>query len=142
MAKWSEQPGTDRKQLFRRLAFNIATSNTDDHELNHGFVDGPAVSLVDTLQLAPAFDLVPSVVTNNRIYQGMLVGDDGAVSSFENAVTSARQFGLTEQQAWEIIDDVRQTVAEQWRKALIDSGVDRTETGRLERAFMRTLGAK
>lgn len=139
MAKWSEQPGVDRKQLFRRLAFNIATSNTDDHELNHGFVDGPDVSLVDTLQLAPAFDLVPSVVTNNRVYQGMLVGDDGAVSTFENAVTSARPFGLTEYQAWEIIDEVRQTVAEYWRKVLIDSGVERAETSRLELAFMRTL---
>ncbi len=137
MSKWSEHPDADRRQLFRRLIFNIATSNTDDHELNHGFVDGPDVTWVDTLQLAPAFDLVPSVITNDRIYQGMLVGDDGAVSSFHNAVTSAPQFGLSEARAWDIVQEVTQIVSDRWRDALQSSGVDRNGCARLERAFLR-----
>jgi serine/threonine-protein kinase HipA len=137
MAKWSEQPEADRRQLFRRLLFNIATSNTDDHELNHGFIDGPDVTWVDTLQLAPAFDLVPSAVANERVYQGMLVGDQGAISTFENAVTSARIFGLSEQRAWEMVHEVAQVVADHWRDALADSGVDRDGITQLERAFLR-----
>ncbi|RBL85565.1 type II toxin-antitoxin system HipA family toxin [Streptomyces cavourensis] len=142
MTKWSEHPDVDRKQLFRRLIFNIATSNTDDHELNHGFVDGPDVTWVDTLQLAPAFDLVPSVVNNDRVYQGMLVGDDGAVSSFDNAVTSARQFGLSDARAWEIVEEVADVVSERWQEVLQDSGIDHEGGTRLERAFLRDQPSK
>lgn len=137
MTKWSEDPAADTRQLFRRLIFNIATSNTDDHELNHGFVDGPDVSRIDTLQLSPAFDLVPSVVATERVYQGMLVGDEGARSTYQNAVSSADQFRLTPAQAWNIVEEVAQTVDEHWRQALQDSGVDQQNSEKLTRAFTR-----
>lgn len=137
MAKWCEEPARDRRQLFRRLAFNIATTNTDDHELNHGFYDGEDVLCVDTLQLTPAFDLVPSVLSNKRIYQGMLVGDDGALSTFENAVSSAAHFSLTTSQAWEIIGEVAQITRESWRDSFADAGVEKAHIQRLASAFER-----
>ncbi|MGE8671730.1 MAG: type II toxin-antitoxin system HipA family toxin [Achromobacter kerstersii] len=137
MPKWCEEPARDRRQWFRRLAFNIATTNTDDHELNHGFFDGDDVLSIDTLQLAPAFDLVPSVLANQRIYQGMLVGDEGALSTFRNAVSSAPQFSLTESQAWEIITEVWQITHEGWRGALADAGAGAAQIQRLAPAFER-----
>jgi serine/threonine-protein kinase HipA len=46
---------TDLAQLFRRLVFNIFTSNRDDHLRNHGFIrEGTG------WRLAPAYDLNPS----------------------------------------------------------------------------------
>jgi len=141
MTKWSEDPAVDIRQLFRRMVFNIATSNTDDHELNHGFVDGPDVSSVDTLRLAPAFDLVPSVITTERMYQGMLVGDEGALSTFENAVSSAALFRLTPNQAWDVVEEVSQVVSDYWQGSLEESGICSQEVGKLKRAFTRHLAA-
>lgn len=45
----------DLEQLFRRVAFNVAISNRDDHLRNHGFL------LTSTgWRLSPAFDLNPN----------------------------------------------------------------------------------
>ena len=46
----------DLRQLWRRIAFSILISNTDDHLRNHGFVHERAESWI----LAPAFDLNPN----------------------------------------------------------------------------------
>lgn len=48
-------PQLAHDQLYRRLAFNIAIGNNDDHLRNvTAFWDG------DALQLAPAYDLTPA----------------------------------------------------------------------------------
>jgi len=45
----------DLEQLFRRVAFNVAIGNRDDHPRNHGFLLTPT-----GWRLAPAFDLNPA----------------------------------------------------------------------------------
>jgi serine/threonine-protein kinase HipA len=45
----------DLEQLFRRVAFNVAIGNRDDHLRNHGFLLTPT-----GWRLAPAFDLNPN----------------------------------------------------------------------------------
>jgi serine/threonine-protein kinase HipA len=47
---------SDLEQLFRRVAFNVATGNRDDHLRNHGFLLTPT-----GWRLAPAFDLNPTI---------------------------------------------------------------------------------
>ena len=50
------QNKNDLQQLWRRIVFNIAISNTDDHLRNHGFI------LTHTgWILSPAFDINPSI---------------------------------------------------------------------------------
>lgn len=49
----------DLRQLWRRLAFNILISNTDDHLRNHGFLYAGNAGW----RLSPAFDLDPSPST-------------------------------------------------------------------------------
>jgi serine/threonine-protein kinase HipA len=46
----------DLEQLFRRVAFNVAIGNRDDHLRNHGFLLTPT-----GWRLAPAFDLNPNI---------------------------------------------------------------------------------
>ena len=46
----------DLEQLFRRVAFNVAVGNRDDHLRNHGFLLTPT-----GWRLAPAFDLNPNI---------------------------------------------------------------------------------
>jgi serine/threonine-protein kinase HipA len=46
---------SDLEQLFRRVAFNVAIGNRDDHLRNHGFLLTPT-----GWRLAPAFDMNPN----------------------------------------------------------------------------------
>ena len=81
------------RELFRRLVFNILIDNTDDHEKNH-------VLLVDSTQqyaLAPAFDVLP---TGHALgYQSMVVGNRGAESSIDNAMSMCSAYWLSPKEA-------------------------------------------
>ena len=52
----SSQASEDLHELWRRIAFTILISNTDDHLRNHGFLHTAGNSWT----LAPAFDLNPN----------------------------------------------------------------------------------
>lgn len=80
-------------ELFRRLVFNILIDNTDDHEKNHVIL----VTEDQQYALAPAFDVLP--IGQSLGYQALVVGERGAESSIENALTAAAQYWLTPQAA-------------------------------------------
>ncbi|MGH8325763.1 MAG: type II toxin-antitoxin system HipA family toxin, partial [Steroidobacteraceae bacterium] len=52
----------DLEQLFRRVVFNVAIGNRDDHLRNHGFLLTPT-----GWRLAPAFDLNPSTERTDHV---------------------------------------------------------------------------
>lgn len=52
----------DLEQLFRRVTFNVAIGNRDDHLRNHGFLLSPT-----GWRLAPAFDLNPNTERADHI---------------------------------------------------------------------------
>lgn len=109
--------GQQMRELFRRLIFNILIDNTDDHEKNH------ALLVTDSQQylLSPAFDVLPTGYALG--YQSMQVGDDGAVSSIDNAVSAARHYRLTEDAALAEAKLVA-SVVDGWRTHFAATGVD------------------
>ncbi|MFT4192990.1 MAG: HipA domain-containing protein [Comamonas sp.] len=94
-------------QLFRRMVFNMMIDNTDDHEKNHALLTGPA-GAAGGLLLSPAFDIVPSLQGLGQ--QAMQVGDHGAETSLDNALSQARAFGLTVDQARAIARELAATI--------------------------------
>ncbi len=109
-----------REELFRRMVFNILMDNTDDHERNHSvrlMFDGYQ-------ELTPAYDVVPSL--QNLGYQAMAVGQDGAVSSLENALTELSEFGLTRARAVELVQQVARVV-DGWEAHFAAMGVSAAE---------------
>ena len=105
-----------REELFRRTVFNILMDNTDDHERNHclrlgwdGYYDLP-----------PAFDVAPTLL--NMGTQSMIVGQHGAQSTLENALTDLSEFSITRARAIELIEAVAQTV-DQWPRHFLQHGV-------------------
>ena len=60
----------DLRELFRRVLFNVAVANRDDHLRNHGFI-----RQVQGWRLAPAFDLNPSLKKDSHV----LALDDASV---------------------------------------------------------------
>ena len=85
-------------ELFRRLAFNYAIGNTDDHLQNHGFLfDG-------TWRLAPAFDLVAQGGESLAIGAGR----QGRSRTRENLLSGAGDFGLKPQLAEDLLEEAIQ----------------------------------
>lgn len=131
LARWSNRPVEDRRQVLRRLAFNCLISNTDDHDLNHGL-------LADTRgwHLAPAFDLVPQPSGTRRRMQALLVGDEGAESTRANILSVAGAYGLSAKVAGAQIDEVKEAVSSQWRTCLANNGIGKVAIGKLASSFV------
>jgi serine/threonine-protein kinase HipA len=96
------------RELFRRMVFNILMDNTDDHEKNHALLMTDAAEY----ELAPAYDVLPAGQALG--FQQMRVGQDGADSTLENALSMCDQFALKLADARLELHKVA-TVVEDWR---------------------------
>ena len=104
----SRRPQEDLAQLFRRLVFNLAVGNSDDHVKNHGALrdeDGQ-------WRLAPAFDLVMQLGGHTG-YQELAILPGQHASSLDLARAAASHFGLSAAQADETIRAIGEIVAVQ-----------------------------
>lgn len=99
--------------LLRRIVFNIAISNTDDHARNHSaFWDGRQV------ELTPAYDLCPQLRSGTQARQAMDITADGARDSrFAVCVDAAPEYGLTIQQGRDIVDEQVAAIHDGWDEA-------------------------
>ena len=111
-------------ELFRRLLFNILVDNTDDHEKNHVLLVTPDQHYL----LSPAFDLLP--MASSLGYQAMVVGDRGAESTIENAMSAAAQYWLTPKGALAEALRVAQAV-DRWREHFTAQGLAAAAIDRL-----------
>ncbi len=85
------------EELFRRVLFNVAIGNTDDHFRNHGFL-----LTAKGWTLSPAYDMNPTL--NRR--QSLLINGQTDASDIETLRASAKDYMLTEDKANTIIRDV------------------------------------
>ena len=91
----------DLQELWKRMTFNIAISNTDDHFRNHGFLLSQ-----DRWSLSPAFDLNPSADKKT-----MSITIDGKSKEKEIALTKdVSHYFRMRDMADEYIDFVKDTV--------------------------------
>jgi len=97
----SWQPEVDLPELFRRMVFNLAVGNTDDHVKNHGVLNYGH----GRWGLAPAFDLVPQLDARTT-YQCLAILPGQHDSSLVLAREAAPHFGLTAEDADETIEKI------------------------------------
>ena len=100
-------PERDRPELFRRIAFTVLVSNTDDHFRNHGFLWAKNGGWT----LSPAYDINP-VPNGPRILRSRIDFDE-AIASLE-LLRSVHEFFVPRDTAEEIIDECAQVVR-RWR---------------------------
>ncbi len=107
-------------ELFRRMVFNILIDNTDDHEKNHALL----VNDAQQYELSPAYDVLPSGQALG--YQQMRVGDDGADSTLDNALSMCALFALKRDAA---VGEVARVVAvvSSWKVHFSACGVTRRD---------------
>ncbi len=94
----------DLEQLFRRVAFNVAVGNRDDHLRNHGFILGKR-----GWRLSPAFDVNPSIDKSTHVLN---IDDVDNRPSLGAVFATAAFYRLTPQRAKEIIDELVSVVTE------------------------------
>lgn len=92
----------DLAQLFRRVAFNVAVGNRDDHLRNHGFVLGET-----GWRLAPAFDVNPNIDKAEHVLN---IDDVDNRPDLHTFLGTAAFYGLSDAQARQIVEDVLSAV--------------------------------
>lgn len=102
----------DCEELFRRLVFNIFVSNDDDHLRNHGFILDLASG---GWRLSPLYDVMPrpSPTHAQTRYQSIGVGEQGTLSTLDNAVSQCLRFRIQREKAYVIMNEVW-TEVRQW----------------------------
>ncbi|MCL4482037.1 MAG: HipA domain-containing protein [Bacteroidetes bacterium] len=116
----------DLHQLWRRMVFNIAISNTDDHLRNHGFI-----LTKEGWILSPAFDINPSIDKNGL---ALNIDMDNNTLDFELAKSVGEYFQLSGSAMDAIIHEVKTAVCN-WRDVAMKIGISRTEQEIMASAF-------
>ena len=116
----------DLAQLWRRIVFNIAVSNTDDHLRNHGFLSTPT-----GWRLSPAYDINPVTPANGL---SLNISDDDNSLDFELAMEVAEFFQLGIKDAKSIRDEVLSAVSS-WAEEAKSIGLSRREQEEISGAF-------
>jgi serine/threonine-protein kinase HipA len=116
----------DLAQLWRRIVFNIAVSNIDDHLRNHGFIyqSGGWV-------LSPAYDINP-VTPANGLH--LNITDDDNSLDYDLALEVIDFFQLNHSEAKEIKNQVLKSVSK-WQEIATNTGISRSEQQLMAPAF-------
>lgn len=113
-------------QLWKRIIFNIAISNTDDHLRNHGFL------LTDTgWTLSPAYDLNPSTEKNGL---ALNIDFDNNSLDFELAKSVGEFFRLSNSEMDCILKEVKRSV-KNWKKVADKIGISKSEQSLMQSSF-------
>ena len=116
----------DLHQLWKRIVFNIAVSNTDDHLRNHGFI-----LTKQGWKLSPAFDINPSTEKDGL---ALNIDTDNNALDFELAKSVGEYFQLTDSEMETILLQVKQVVSN-WRVVAHTIGISRAEQEMMASAF-------
>ena len=120
-------PKKDLQELWKRIVFNMAVSNTDDHLRNHGFVLSS-----EGWVLSPLYDVNPNIYGDNLSLNVDL--NDSSIS-FKLALSVADLFEWTMEDAEKKLENIKEIVDENWRKLAEKYGIRRSEIENMEPAF-------
>ena len=130
LAQFLTEHGSDTKkdlaQLWRRIVFNIAVSNTDDHLRNHGFIYRD-----DGWVLSPAYDINP-VTTANGLH--LNISDDNNSLDYDLCIEVIEFFQLNISDAQAIKDEVLASVGN-WAQVAANTNLSRSEQQLMAPAF-------
>lgn len=124
------------RQLWRRMAFSILISNTDDHLRNHGFLHERG----DSWMLSPAFDLNPNPYPGSKDLSTAIDYTDTR-ASVDTLMGVAAYFRLDASEALEVLAQVTRAVA-RWRAVAKSHWLLQQDLDVMERAFEHAEGER
>lgn len=122
------------RQLWRRIAFSILISNTDDHLRNHGFLHERGDSWI----LSPAFDLNPQPGSEDL---STAIDYTDTRASVDTLMSVADYFRLEASAALEVLAEVTRAVT-RWRTVAKFHGLLQQDLNAMEPAFEHAEGER
>ena len=115
------------RQLYRRVAFNIAISNSDDHFRNHGFLLTPR-----GWTLSPAYDMNPTL----NGYQALLINSSTNQADLSILLDSSEEYMISKAEAKQIISEVIAGVS-RWKALANRLGIAKREIDLFEQVYLK-----
>ena len=124
---YGAQPKKDLIELWKRIVFNMAVTNTDDHLRNHAFI------LTDKgWILSPLYDVNP-VPYGDEL--SLNVDEDDNSISIDLAVQNAVKFGISKSDAEAVAEDILQIVRDNWERTAARYDLTRRQIEEMRPAF-------
>lgn len=120
-------PKGDLIELWKRIVFNMAVTNTDDHLRNHAFIFTQRGWI-----LSPLYDVNP-VPYGDEL--SLLVDAEDNTLSIDLAVRTAPRFGISEKQAKEYAQEILGIVRDNWERLGKEYGLSRGQIEEMRPAF-------
>ena len=124
---YGAQPKQDLIELWKRMVFNMAVTNTDDHLRNHAFILAENGWI-----LSPLYDVNP-VPYGDEL--SLNVDENDNRISIANAVASAVKYGLSETDAKKNAKNILEIVRKNWERLATGYGLSRRLIEEMQPAF-------
>ncbi len=121
------RPKADLLELWKRIVFNIAVSNTDDHLRNHAFI-----FTKNGWILSPLYDVNPVPYGNDLAIN---IDEMRSDLDIDVAIETADRFGINEADAVKIADEITTVVREKWEKLAKQYNIPRGKIEDMRPAF-------
>jgi len=122
----------DLEQLWRRMAFNVLVSNTDDHLRNHGFILSPR-----GWRLSPAYDMNPNEMGNGLTLN---ISENSNELDISLALETAHLYQLKREHADRILKEMHREISN-WSVLAKKFGIRNGEIEQLKPAFRLVVHA-
>ena len=124
---YGAQPKQDLIELWKRIVFNMAVSNTDDHLRNHAFI-----FTENGWRLSPLYDVNP-VPYGDEL--SLNVDEEDNSINIDLAIQTAVRFGISEADAMTYAKNILSLVQENWEKRATAYGLSRRLIEEMRPAF-------
>ncbi len=117
----------DLLELWKRIVFNLAISNRDDHLRNHGFIlknGGWA--------LAPLYDINPVPYGNSL---SLNINKESNIMDIDLVIETAKYYGIIKEDAIKIAKEIFEIVNNNWEKIALKYKIQLSEIEYMRPAF-------
>lgn len=120
-------PKKDLLELWKRIVFNMAVSNTDDHLRNHAFI-----LTKNGWVLSPLYDVNPVPYGEDLAIN---VNETESTISIELAIDTSGYFGIDENSAKDMTERIVIIVRDNWERLAKEYGIPRGKIEDMRPAF-------
>lgn len=125
--QYGADPTADIRELWKRIVFSVAVSNTDDHLRNHGFLLNPK----EGWKLSPAYDINPNP---DGYGLSLNIDEDDNSLSFDLCLEVHSYFRLKEEEAKKEIEKIKE-ICQSWEARAGQMKLKRNEVELVRPAF-------
>ena len=128
---YGANPKSDLRELWKRIVFNMAVTNTDDHLRNHAFILSR-----NGWRLSPLYDVNP-VPYGEEL--SLNVNESDNRINADLAIETAERFGIGKNEAVKAAAEIIKIVGSNWLRIASDCGISRGQIETMRPAFGLSL---